>query len=306
MKNEQASVKPPPKSENSYTRVLAHASGEIIPISEKRRVVIASEKGLIKLALDTGGSDEKMFSIRSSRPRIEPRPTRASLLRVRREDNAVTDQGRSSRMPPLRSTRAPSMPSPAWGDVEGGGLSIDGPTSSSQILREPWQNMSQQRRQNQKPRKQQHMMGGSGSGQKQAKGWQKRAANKAPHGILPDAVGAGGREYDNIYASGLGDERFGEEGFSSSSRSSFGSMRSDSGSGTSTANNGEMELLPGWEAATDPKTGKPYYFNRETGARTWDWRKVISQAPKQRPLYSPRVEKNGKKQAPRRPTQLFC
>ena len=274
------------------------------------------------MTMNVSESDEHRSSLRSSCPKKEPRPTRASLLRVRRENNSNANlyQGRSSRMPPLRSPRAPSMPSPAWEDVESNGISRNTPSLSSEGSEEPWQNMSQQRRQNPQlllqQQQQQQMRGGSGSGRRRANGRQQRSTNNGATTILPDAVGGRGQRQGygdgQLYGDGgdsgnkidgFGDEVLPEEGFPSSSQSSSRSTRSD-GSNNNPNNFGEMELLPGWEAATDPNSGKPYYFNRETGARTWDWRKVISQAPKQRPMYSPRVEKKGKeKPAPRRPKQ---
>ena len=79
------------------------------------------------------------------------------------------------------------------------------------------------------------------------------------------------------------------------------SSSSGSGSSYDKVNSSVLRLLPGWEATTDPKTGKTYYFNRQTGARTWDWRNVVSQAPQQYPMYTPRVKKE--KATPRRPTE---
>merc|ERR1719321_32201 len=32
---------------------------------------------------------------------------------------------------------------------------------------------------------------------------------------------------------------------------------------------GGPQLPPGWESATDPSSGKMYYFNRATGETTW-------------------------------------
>lgn len=51
---------------------------------------------------------------------------------------------------------------------------------------------------------------------------------------------------------------------------------------------GEMKLLPGWKAAQDPASGRMFYFNEDTGDRTWDWRKVISAPPVQHNLFTPR------------------
>jgi len=71
-----------------------------------------------------------------------------------------------------------------------------------------------------------------------------------------------------------------------------------------------MQLLPGWSAAVDEKSGKTYYFNIDTGERTWDWRKVVSQAPFQHAMYTSRRSDrpsggessgSGNKQQPKRP-----
>jgi hypothetical protein len=61
-----------------------------------------------------------------------------------------------------------------------------------------------------------------------------------------------------------------------------------SSSNSRQSSSGDMHLLPGWTAATDNKSGNTYYFNQETGERTWDWRKVISQAPVGRTMYTSR------------------
>merc|ERR1712178_296139 len=52
--------------------------------------------------------------------------------------------------------------------------------------------------------------------------------------------------------------------------------------------NPQYSLLPGWFAATDPKSNMVYYYNPSTGERTWDWRKAISTAPPGKTLYTPR------------------
>ena len=65
--------------------------------------------------------------------------------------------------------------------------------------------------------------------------------------------------------------------------------------------NPQYSLLPGWFAATDPKSNMVYYYNPSTGERTWDWRKAISTAPPGKTLYTPRqtarrdrrINKNG-------------
>ena len=51
---------------------------------------------------------------------------------------------------------------------------------------------------------------------------------------------------------------------------------------------GNMQLLPGWDAATDNKSGLTYYFNTSSGERTWDWRKVIAAPPAQHSMYTSR------------------
>jgi Ca2+-binding EF-hand superfamily protein len=53
-------------------------------------------------------------------------------------------------------------------------------------------------------------------------------------------------------------------------------------------NSQQFSLLPGWFAATDPKTNMVYYYNPGSGERTWDWRKAISAAPPGKTLYTPR------------------
>ncbi len=298
LEEKQSGVVAPKATQNGHSRILAARLEDVIPISEKRKTVLAAATPTRLYG------DGESFS-NSDRAHFDVRHTRASLLRVRESNAAIERRGGHGERRMNNPNKGRDRNS---GGSGGGGAVMRGPSQlpggrapggynaedrelvrrmdrANEFAADPngvredsqdWQQMSprqptppqqqQQRRRQRQPRQQQQ------TPQQQQTQTQSRPMLPNPNGTrLPRQVGF--------------------EPEPELPRSSNNSSRSESGA--------MMQLLPGWEAATDAKSGRPYYFNTETGARTWDWRKVISAPPTQHALYTPRVR--GGKPAPRKP-----
>ena len=187
------------------------------------------------------------------------------------------------------------MPSPAWDE---GSNALNFATNANATSIEPWQNMSS--REDNQNRQILTKKGAKFSKNRNlAKaGKQGELSESKVSTKLPKTIDSRRKQNYKNSQKQSGSTTIAQ---ANSEMSEERSSSSGSGSSYDKVNSSVLRLLPGWEATTDPKTGKTYYFNRQTGARTWDWRNVVSQAPQQYPMYSPRVKKG--KPTPRRPKE---
>ena len=290
MKNKESSRKAPPSSKNTFSSLLAPPLDESIPLSAKRKAVLASTPGSLTVVRK---GKVKSSNLRTNRPKVKVRQTRTSLLRVQESANSPSVTNEHPQKANQYSSYPPPMPSPAWD--EGGDTLNSATNTSAATSGEPWQNMSS--RENNQNRQSMSKTGLKISQNRHvAKSGARGGLSESKTSTkLPKTV-------DSKYTLNYKSSRK-QSGSSKASSEASEDRSTSSGSGkpNDKANSSALRLLPGWEATIDQKTGKTYYFNRETGARTWDWRNVVSQAPQQHSMYTPRVK--NEKATPRRPKE---